>query len=101
MTKLKLGMIGWRGMVGSVLVERMTTEKDFDLVDAVFFSTSQVGEKAPEFSSVETLKDASILSSSPQWMSSSHAKEEIIPMRFTRSSEVRDGMEFGLTPLRP
>ena len=59
MTKLKLGMIGWRGMVGSVLVERMTTEKDFDLVDAVFFSTSQVGEKAPEFSSVETLKDAS------------------------------------------
>ncbi len=58
MTKLKLGMIGWRGMVGSVLVERMINEGDFDLVDAVFFSTSQVGEKAPDLSSEETLWDA-------------------------------------------
>lgn len=51
-------MIGWRGMVGSVLVDRMMAEKDFDHVNAVFFSTSQVGEKAPEFSGESTLWDA-------------------------------------------
>lgn len=45
MAKLKLGMIGWRGMVGSVLVERMKEEGDFECVDSYFFSTSQVGEK--------------------------------------------------------
>ncbi len=43
----KVGLIGWRGMVGSVLMERMQQEKDFDLIDAVFFSTSQAGQKAP------------------------------------------------------
>ncbi len=59
MSKLKLGMIGWRGMVGSVLVSRMLEEGDFDLVDSIFFSTSQVGEKAPEHSSEESLWDAS------------------------------------------
>ena len=61
MSKLKLGMIGWRGMVGSVLVSRMLEEGDFDLVDSIFFSTSQVGEKAPEHSSEETLWNASDL----------------------------------------
>ena len=43
----KLGLVGWRGMVGSVLMERMRSEKDFDLVEPVFFSTSQAGMKAP------------------------------------------------------
>jgi len=43
----KVGLIGWRGMVGSVLVERMRTERDFDLIDPVFFSTSQAGGAAP------------------------------------------------------
>ena len=45
----KIGIIGWRGMVGSVLMDRMEQEKDFDLVDAYFFTTSQKGEKAPEY----------------------------------------------------
>jgi len=44
----KVGFIGWRGMVGSVLVERMRAERDFDLIDPTFFSTSQAGGKAPE-----------------------------------------------------
>ena len=35
----KVGLIGWRGMVGSVLMERMQQENDFALIDAVFFST--------------------------------------------------------------
>jgi aspartate-semialdehyde dehydrogenase len=43
----KVGLIGWRGMVGSVLVQRMQAEHDFDLIDPIFFSTSQVGARAP------------------------------------------------------
>ena len=44
---MQVGLIGWRGMVGSVLVQRMREERDFDLVDPIFFSTSQVGAAAP------------------------------------------------------
>ncbi|MFQ3621550.1 MAG: aspartate-semialdehyde dehydrogenase [Spirochaetales bacterium] len=44
----KVGFIGWRGMVGSVLMERMLEEKDFTGFKPVFFTTSQVGGKAPE-----------------------------------------------------
>jgi len=44
---LRVGIVGWRGMVGSVLVQRMREEGDFDLVEPVFFSTSQAGGKAP------------------------------------------------------
>jgi aspartate-semialdehyde dehydrogenase len=47
MTMKQVGFIGWRGMVGSVLMERMRAEGDFGLIDPVFFSTSQVGGKAP------------------------------------------------------
>jgi aspartate-semialdehyde dehydrogenase len=46
-TLMKAGIIGWRGMVGSVLVQRMREEHDFDLIDPVFFSTSQAGTEAP------------------------------------------------------
>ena len=44
----KTGLIGWRGMVGSVLVERMRTEKDFALIEPAFFSTTQAGAAAPD-----------------------------------------------------
>ena len=43
----KVGIIGWRGMVGSVLMQRMQAERDFDLIDPVFFSTSRAGGKGP------------------------------------------------------
>ena len=44
-----LGMVGWRGMVGSVLMGRMLEEGDFRHVEkTVFFSTSQAGQPAPE-----------------------------------------------------
>ena len=43
----RVGLVGWRGMVGSVLMQRMTEERDFDLIDPVFFTTSQVGVKGP------------------------------------------------------
>ncbi|MCQ0969499.1 aspartate-semialdehyde dehydrogenase (plasmid) [Paracoccus sp. TK19116] len=42
-----VGMVGWRGMVGSVLMDRMRDEADFDLIEPVFFSTSNAGGKAP------------------------------------------------------
>jgi aspartate-semialdehyde dehydrogenase len=58
MSKL-VGLVGWRGMVGSVLIDRMVQEKDFDLIEPVFFSTSNAGGKAPAQAKNETtLKDA-------------------------------------------
>lgn len=45
---LRVGFIGWRGMVGSVLMQRMREEKDFIGLDPVFFSTSNAGGEAPE-----------------------------------------------------
>jgi aspartate-semialdehyde dehydrogenase len=44
----KVGIIGWRGMVGSVLMERMTAENDFKKFTPFFFTTSQAGQKAPD-----------------------------------------------------
>src|SRR5258708_40304309 len=43
----KTGFIGWRGMVGSVLMERMRDEGDFERIDPVFFTTSNVGGAGP------------------------------------------------------
>ena len=58
MSKL-VGLVGWRGMVGSVLMDRMIQEKDFDLIEPVFFSTSNTGGKAPAMAKNETtLQDA-------------------------------------------
>jgi aspartate-semialdehyde dehydrogenase len=56
---MNVGIIGWRGMVGSVLVQRMREERDFDQVAPVFFSTSQAGAAAPEVGKrVPPVKDA-------------------------------------------
>jgi len=44
----RVGLIGWRGMVGSVLMQRMREEGDFDDIEPVFFSTSQAGGAAPD-----------------------------------------------------
>ena len=55
----KLGIVGWRGMVGSVLIGRMQEEQDFAHVETTLFSTSQAGEAAPAFAgSGKTLQDA-------------------------------------------
>src|SRR5699024_5826097 len=54
-----VGFIGWRGMVGSVLMQRMQEERDFDGLNPIFFSTSQVGQAAPLFAPQGgTLQDA-------------------------------------------
>jgi aspartate-semialdehyde dehydrogenase len=56
---LRVGFIGWRGMVGSVLMQRMREEGDFALIDPVFFTTSNAGGKAPQVGKdVPPLKDA-------------------------------------------
>ncbi|NOY14442.1 MAG: aspartate-semialdehyde dehydrogenase [Deltaproteobacteria bacterium] len=54
-----VGLVGWRGMVGSVLMQRMVEENDLAGVEAVFFSTSQAGQAAPDFGQGGgTLEDA-------------------------------------------
>jgi aspartate-semialdehyde dehydrogenase len=56
---MRVGLVGWRGMVGSVLMQRMRAERDFELIEPVFFTTSQVGGKAPDVGrDVAPLKDA-------------------------------------------
>lgn len=60
---MKVGIVGWRGMVGSVLMQRMRAERDFELIDPVFFTTSQVGAPAPQAGNTQTtLLDAGDLS---------------------------------------
>ena len=54
-----VGFVGWRGMVGSVLMQRMRDENDFSLIEPVFFSTSNAGGKAPAWADgAGPLKDA-------------------------------------------
>jgi len=55
----RVGLVGWRGMVGSVLMGRMMEERDFDNIEPVFFTTSNVGAKGPAVGKdVPSLKDA-------------------------------------------
>lgn len=58
-TMKNVGFVGWRGMVGSVLMQRMVEERDFDGINPVFFTTSQLGEAAPAYGNHRsTLQDA-------------------------------------------
>ena len=52
---MKVGFVGWRGMVGSVLMERMRAENDFENIDPVFFTTSQAGQPAPNVGKGESV----------------------------------------------
>ena len=55
---LKVGLVGWRGMVGSVLMDRMRAENDFALIEPVFFTTSNIGGAAPKEAEGQPLKSA-------------------------------------------
>jgi aspartate-semialdehyde dehydrogenase len=56
---MRVGLVGWRGMVGSVLMERMRAENDFALIEPVFFTTSSVGGQGPDIGQdTPSLKDA-------------------------------------------
>ena len=56
--KQSVGLVGWRGMVGSVLMQRMRDEGDFSLIDPVFFSTSNAGGRAPDWAGATALQNA-------------------------------------------
>lgn len=56
--KQSVGFVGWRGMVGSVLMQRMRDEGDFPLINPVFFSTSNAGGRAPEWAGSTALENA-------------------------------------------
>jgi aspartate-semialdehyde dehydrogenase len=59
---MRTGFVGWRGMVGSVLMQRMQAERDFDHIEPVFFTTSQIGGKGPAIGrEVAPLKDANAI----------------------------------------
>ena len=61
---LRVGIVGWRGMVGSVLVQRMREERDFDHIEPLFFSTSQAGGAGPAIGkAVEPVKNATDIAS--------------------------------------
>ncbi len=66
---LRTGIVGWRGMVGSVLVQRMREERDFDHIEPEFFSTTRAGGKGPaigkETAPVQDATDVSILKTLP------------------------------------
>ncbi len=56
---MRVGFVGWRGMVGSVLMQRMLEQNDFEFVDPVFFSTSSVGGEGPAIGKSQApLRDA-------------------------------------------
>ena len=56
---MRIAFVGWRGMVGSVLLQRMQDERDFDLIDVTFFSASRAGGAAPSIGGkTAALKDA-------------------------------------------
>ena len=55
---MRVGFVGWRGMVGSVLMDRMRADNDFSGIESVFFSTSQVGQDAPAEATEPGLLDA-------------------------------------------
>src|ERR1700678_4717833 len=71
---MQVGIIGWRGMVGSVLLERMRAERDFEVVEPIFFSTSQAGGAAPDIgravkSTVQDANDLAALARLPMLIS--------------------------------
>jgi aspartate-semialdehyde dehydrogenase len=101
----QIGIIGWRGMVGSVLLDRMREERDFEHVAPTFFSTSQAGEPAPRWTCAAApagaakVQDANDLS--PRWPGcrcSSAPRAAITPRTFIRACEPPVGRATGSTP---
>jgi aspartate-semialdehyde dehydrogenase len=83
----KVGLVGWRGMVGSVLMSRMREEGDFALIEPVFFTTSNVGGEGPAEAGGTPLKDARDISALQQMdiiiscQGGDYTKEVFAPLR--------------------
>lgn len=94
-----VGFIGWRGMVGSVLMQRMVEERDFDAIRPVFFSTSQLGQAAPTFGATSTgmLQDAFDLDALKALDIIVTVRAAIIPTKSIQSFVKAVGRVTGLT----
>lgn len=93
-----VGFIGWRGMVGSVLMQRMVEERDFDAIRPVFFSTSQLGQAAPSFGGTTgTLQDAYDLEALKALDIIVTCQAAIIPTKSIQSCVKAAGRATGLT----
>ena len=94
---LKVGFIGWRGMVGSVLMARMVENKDFDNIHPIFFSTSQVGQIAEGFvGKYGKLQDANCISSLSKMDIIVSCQGGDTLKIFIRNLGLTNGMAFGL-----
>lgn len=93
----RIGFVGWRGMVGSVLMERMLAEKDFNQIDEpVFFTTSQIGEPGPDIGKdIPPLKDAHDLASLRELDAIVSCQGEVTPVQFLANFANQDGMATG------
>lgn len=93
---MRVGLVGWRGMVGSVLMQRMVEERDFDLIEPVFFSTSQIGVSAPNFGKdAGMLHDAFDIESLKQLDAVITCKAVVIPKRSTQHCVKQAGKVTG------
>jgi len=70
----RVGVVGWRGMVGSVLMQRMHAERDFALMEPVFFSTSRVGELGPSSRGSVTLSRLKRARFRAEWPELAHSR---------------------------
>ena len=86
---VRVGIVGWRGMVGSVLVQRMREEGDFDLIEPVFFSTSQAGGRGPAIG-----KDAGVVQDAMD-LDELRALPVIIVSSMGSGKDRRRGLEVG------
>jgi len=97
----QVGIIGWRGMVGSVLLDRMREERDFEHISPSFFSTSQSGAAGPIIagatSVVQDANDIGALAKFPILISTKAATTR---RPFIRACVPRDGEATGSTPRR-
>ena len=93
-----IGFIGWRGMVGSVLMDRMQAENDFSGLRPVFFSTSQAGQAGPDIGrGSQPLEDAFDIDTLAGLDAIVTARGAIIPGRFTLNYVRPVGRAIGLT----
>ena len=93
---LRVGFIGWRGMVGSVLLQRMREEGDFSGIEPVFFSTSNVGGAAPSEAGRRDPRRREKPEDSCDLRCSSVARAANTPLRSTRPSAKAAGRDTGL-----
>ena len=90
-----VGLAGWRGMVGSVLMDRMTAERDFDLIEPLFFSTSNAGGAAPRKPRTRRPCRTPMTSSSSSAARSS-SRPRAATTRPRSSQAARGGLEWAL-----